>query len=143
MATLNKRYSLSLRPRDRADGDVQFDVVAQHARQSAPLRAEDAEVAAIYREGGFEAGHLADARDLVHAERRHRKPYAPRDAVNREIAADEVVVDAGAVKLDHRIAAGIEEVFAGDGFIASAVLRVETCRFRDDVDARRFRMRGI
>src|SRR5258708_6657644 len=86
-----------------ADDEMDDDCGVDGHGVAAPARAENAEIAAIDVEGGFESGKVAYTRHHAHADHFYGNDEALRDAVDREIAFDLVGFlsggfDAGAAK---------------------------------------------
>src|SRR5260370_36222327 len=79
-----------------ADDEMDDDCGVDGHGVAAPARAENAEIAAIDVEGGFESGKVAYTRHHAHADHFHGNDDALRDAVDRESAYDLVCFLSGA-----------------------------------------------
>src|SRR5260370_28812647 len=106
---------------------------------AAPARAENAEIAAIDVEGGFESGKVAYTRHHAHADHFHGNDEALRDAVDREIAFDLVGFlsggfDAGAAKGKRGKRLHVEEIIRAQLSVTNPIAGVEARGLHGHVD---------
>src|SRR5258708_38745076 len=98
---------------------------------AAPVGAENAEIAAIDVEGGFESGKVAYTRHHAHADHFYGNDEALRDAVDREIAFDLVGFlsggfDAGAAKGKRGKRLHVEEIIRAQLYVTNPIAGVES-----------------
>ena len=130
---------------DGADDEVDDDGGIDGHGVAAPAGAEDAVVAAVDVEGGFETSEIADTGHDSNADGFGRNGDVFGDSVDGEIAFDVQGVlaarnDFGAAKGEGGIFFDVKEIVGAKNFVAAGSAGVEACGLDGDVD---FALGGI